>query len=164
MKKANTIIRLFFKLSFSILLFYGFHHNLKAQEIIILNDPGGLTEFRNRSGQTFKFRITGTDAGSVWGGVNGIYTDDSRLAKAAVHAGILKIGEAGAVTVTIFPGQASYAGNTQNGISTASYGSWVGSYRFTKSTPENLVSVNNSSGANIPGDPGGLTEYRNKNS
>ena len=132
--------------------------NLKAQGTGTLNDPGSLTEYRGKNGQTFKFQVTGTDAGSIWGGANGIYTDDSQLGKAAVHAGILKIGESGVVNITIIPGQPAYTGNIQNSISSQSYGNWTGSFRFVKSASENNVL-----GYQVSADPGSLTEYRNKN-
>jgi hypothetical protein len=75
-------------------------------------------------------KVTGTNEGNVWGGANGIYTDDSRVGKAAVHAGLLKVGEQKVLNVTIVPGQSSYHGNTQNGITTNNYDQWHGSYNF----------------------------------
>ena len=64
----------------------------------------------------------------IWG--DGIYTDDSPLAVAAVHAGVLQPGERGRVRVTILPGQASYEGSTRHGLSSQSYGPFDGSYRI----------------------------------
>jgi hypothetical protein len=96
----------------------------------ILDDPGNLTEYRDQVGETLRFRVTGTETGTVWGGANGIYTDDSKLAKAAVHAGKVKIGEQKIVRVTILAGQDSYTGNTQNGIVSIDWPSWPGSFRF----------------------------------
>ena len=98
----------------------------------VLDDPGNLTSYRDKVGETFKFTVTGTDtdAATVWGGANGIYTDDSLLAKAAVHAGKVRLNETKVVTVTILPGQSSYIGSTQNGITTVNFGAWPGSYRF----------------------------------
>ncbi len=91
-------------------------------------DPGHLTAYRPYTWQIFSFEVTGSAYGSVWG--SGIYTDDSILAKAAVHAGVLSLGQTGIVTVQILPGQGSYASTTQHGITTASWGSWAGSYQF----------------------------------
>ena len=54
-------------------------------------DPGNLASYRDKVGQTFLFTVTGTTNGTVYG--DGIYTDDSELASAAVHAGILSPGE-----------------------------------------------------------------------
>ena len=52
------------------------------------------------------FTVTGAIDGSVWG--TGTYTDDSALAAAAVHAGVVAPGESANLTVEVLPGQASY--------------------------------------------------------
>ncbi|HEX4795608.1 MAG TPA: LCCL domain-containing protein, partial [Humisphaera sp.] len=93
-----------------------------------MEDPGNLTAFRDRVGQTFLFNVVGNSEGTVWG--NDVYTDDSPLAAAAVHAGVLKNGERGIVRVTILPGMQSYQGAQRNGITTQSFGPWQGSYRI----------------------------------
>ena len=62
---------------------------------------------------------------------DGIYTDDSNIAKAAVLEGICKIGENKDVCIKIIEGKSSYGSCTKNGISTSSYGSWYGSYIFS---------------------------------
>ena len=72
--------------------------------------------------------MTGSSNGAIWG--SGVYTDDSPLAVAAVHAGVLGAGEQRVVTVTVLPGQASYESSSQNGIASNSYGDWLGSYRI----------------------------------
>jgi len=94
----------------------------------VAQDPGNLTGYRQQVGQTLTFMVTGAASGSVWG--SGIYTDDSSLAAAAVHAGVLQVGQTAAVDVTILPGQASYQGSSMNGVQSANYGSWTGSYSF----------------------------------
>jgi hypothetical protein len=61
----------------------------------------------------------------VWG--DGLYTKDSPICKASIHAGV--IGKSGGkVKVTVQPGQDSYKGSTKNGITTEKYGSFGGSY------------------------------------
>ncbi len=90
--------------------------------------PSNLVGYRNRVGQTFQFTVTGVNSGAVWG--TDVYTDDSSVARAAVHAGVLALGETRTVTVTILPGQASYPASTRNGVSSASWGSWAGSFAF----------------------------------
>ena len=95
---------------------------------VVLPDPGNLTAHRGQDGTVLAFEVTGATDGSVWG--DGTYTDDSRLAVAAVHAGALQPGQTGIVQVEIMPGQASYEGADRNGVSSGSYGSWYGSYRI----------------------------------
>ncbi|MGG5809552.1 LCCL domain-containing protein [Falsiroseomonas sp. CW058] len=64
---------------------------------------------------------------SVWG--SGTYTDDSGVCRAALHAGA--VGPAGGrVTVVREAGRASYPGSARNGVTSSSYGSWGGSFRF----------------------------------
>ena len=96
---------------------------------VTLPDPGDLSGFRGQNGVMLTFEVTGDSAGSVWG--DGIYTDDSRLAAAVVHAGILQPGQTGLVGVEILPGQEAYDGAERNGVSSGTYGSWPGSYRVT---------------------------------
>ena len=66
----------------------------------------------------------GSGGGAVWG--TDLYTDDSTVCAAAVHAGAIS-ASGGPVVVTIQPGQSSYTGSTRNGVSTYSYSSWPGS-------------------------------------
>ena len=94
----------------------------------VLPDPGNLAAYRGQDGAILHFEVTGASEGSVWG--DGIYTDDSALAAAAVHAGVLEAGETGQVDVEILPGQGSYAGAERNGVASGDYGAWSGSYRI----------------------------------
>jgi len=115
-------------------------------------DPGNLADYRDKVGQTFVFSITGTTDGSVYG--EGVYTDDSQLSTAAVHAGIVKPGETKDVHVEIMPGQKSYKGALDFGVSSASYGAWDGSYKF-------LDTAMNEADVVFP-DPGNLKDYESK--
>ncbi len=90
--------------------------------------PYNLTGYRNRVGQSFQFTVTGASFGAVWG--TDVYTDDSFIGTAAVHAGVLRVGETKTVTVVILAGQASYPATTRNGIASASWPAWGGSYSF----------------------------------
>ena len=95
-----------------------------------LPDPGKLTGYRDRVGQQFTFTVTGYQLGYVWG--TDIYTDDSDLAVAAVHAGLLAVGETGDVTVEILPGQDHYEGSNRNGVQSIGYDATPGAYRFVR--------------------------------
>jgi hypothetical protein len=88
-------------------------------------------QLRNQVGQFFYFEVTGSKAGNVWG--TGIYTTDSPIPTAAVHAGVLRDGQKGFVKVTVLPGQQSYEGSTRNGVTTYNFGQpFPASYRVTK--------------------------------
>ena len=86
-------------------------------------------QLRGYVGATVTLEIVGA-TGDVWG--SDVYTDDSSIAAAAVHAGILKIGERGLVTITIAAGQESYSGSTRNGIASQNYGHFDGSFKIAR--------------------------------
>ncbi len=92
----------------------------------ILPDPGQLRISPADIGKVFHFEVVGNPQGAVWG--TEVYTSDSRLAAAAVHAGVLQIGRKGVVTVRILPGQKSYKGTTANGVASRDWGKWKLSY------------------------------------
>jgi predicted nucleic acid-binding Zn ribbon protein len=68
-------------------------------------------------------------AGTVWG--TGVYTTDSRICRAAVHAGVIP-PTGGTVNVVPAPGMPAYQGSTANGIQTSNYGPWSGSFTFRR--------------------------------
>jgi hypothetical protein len=90
-------------------------------------DPGTPEALRGRNGDRFLFEVTGTREGTVWG--TDTYTDDSTIATAAVHAGILKVGQKAVVKVTILPGQPAYAGSVRNGVASEDWNNHEGSFK-----------------------------------
>jgi hypothetical protein len=68
-----------------------------------------------------------TLSGAVWG--TDIYTDDSTLCLAAVHAGVIG-PDGGLVTVRRSEGRPLYLGSARNGVTSNDYGSYVASIRF----------------------------------
>ena len=98
-----------------------------------------MVGFRNRVGQSLQFSVTGATGGSVWG--SGIYTDDSSVAHAAVHAGVVAPGQTAEVTINSVEGQSSYSGSTANGVTSQSWGSWGGSYSFADASNVSIGQV-----------------------
>jgi hypothetical protein len=96
----------------------------------VLPDPGTLNNFSNQVGKTFSFRVVGAVNGSVWG--TQVYTTDSTLATAAVHAGLLRPGQAGVVRVTIVPPPPAFAGSNQHGVASAAYGPYNGAFKVSR--------------------------------
>jgi len=84
-------------------------------------------EYRGRNGLRLTYDCPASPGGSVWG--SDIYTDDSGVCIAAIHAGVIGTG-GGTVTIEIREGRASYSGSTRNGVSSANYGQWGGSFVF----------------------------------
>ncbi len=106
--------------------------NALEPELVALPDPGTLMQYQDKIGQTFLFRVTGSvNSGTVWG--TGVYTPDSPLAMAAVHAGVLKPDQTGVVKVTIVAGPPAYFGSTANGVTTSPWnGGFVGAFQVER--------------------------------
>ena len=106
----------------------------------ILPDPGpGILNYRELgAGTSLFFNVTGdAQPGGVWG--TDVYTDDSQLSRAAVHAGVLADGESGMVRVTLVEGKSGYTGTTRGGVTSASFGAWAGSYSVEKVITDPVV-------------------------
>jgi hypothetical protein len=93
-------------------------------------DPGNLTAYQGRIGQTLAFRVTGAIGGTIWG--TDVYTTDSQLSMAAVHAGVLKLGETGIVRLKMIPSPPAFAGSARNGIASHPYGPYPAAYQILK--------------------------------
>jgi hypothetical protein len=96
----------------------------------VLPDPGNLKAYEAQIGKVFLFKVTGAAGGSLWG--TGTYTTDSSLAAAAVHSGLLKMGETGIVQVKMIPSPPSFAGSAQHGLMSSGYGVYGGAYEISK--------------------------------
>ncbi|YCM44551.1 FG-GAP-like repeat-containing protein [Verrucomicrobiaceae bacterium 227] len=90
--------------------------------------PSNMIGERGNNGSEYLYTVTGSTGGTIWG--THLYRDDSSIAKAAVHEGILQPGETGAVKITVRAGEASYVGVSRNGVSSNSSGSYAGSYEI----------------------------------
>jgi hypothetical protein len=84
-----------------------------------------------QAGQRFTFVCPASDgAGATVYGTD-VYTADSAICAAALHAGVLKQGQPGSVTVAIGTGADSFQGSSRNGVTTREYGPWDRSYTYT---------------------------------
>lgn len=84
--------------------------------------------FRGRNGERTEFQCVGPfTEGKVWGTI--VYTDDSAVCNAAVHAGLID-RSGGPVTIEIRPGETAYTGSVAHGIESGDYGQWPGSFVF----------------------------------
>ena len=111
--------------------------------------PTTMTGYRNSANynKVYKMLITGASGSAGWG--TGIYTDDSTISRAAVHAGAIAVGVTDYVYVKVLPGQSSYTGSTQNGNSSSGYGSWSGSYSFVLFTTTSVDVSSNTINATL---------------
>ena len=83
---------------------------------------------RGRNGQqaTFSCPPGGTPSDRLWG--TDLYTDDSSICTAAVHAGKITAARGGKVTVEIRPAAQAYRGSVHNGVTSNDYGAFSGSF------------------------------------
>lgn len=103
---------------------------LRSRARNILPDPGYLLDFEH-VGKTFHFHVTGADDGPVWG--TDIYTSDSHLASAAVHAGAVKLGREAVVRVSIVDmSRMSVLGSLRNGVDSMDWGPYNVGYRVAR--------------------------------
>ncbi len=96
--------------------------------------PAHLANYQNQFGKEFVFSVTGVAVGaqgSVWG--QDVYTLDSNLQSAVVHAGFAKPGETVAVRVRIIASPPAFAGTVRNGITSTPYTVYpTGAYEFVR--------------------------------
>lgn len=107
--------------------------------------PTRLLALRGSHESTFTLDVVGHDMCPVWG--SNPYTDDSCLATAAVHAGAVKSGERGTITVTLLPGLSAYEPSLANGIQTKPYGAWSHAFRIETAAQDQPIPVDTGSAA-----------------
>jgi hypothetical protein len=105
---------------------------LRASLLQAEPDPGNLSHLGDaRPGTSRLFEVTGTAEGIVWG--TDVYTGDSTLAAAAVHAGALRDGEHGVVRVTFVETlNVHFTGSHRNGVWSEDYGAWPVGFRVAR--------------------------------
>jgi len=103
---------------------------LLDQGFLAADAPARIQDLCDAPGTTFYFRVTGASDGSVWG--TDVYTGDSALPAAAVHAGAVKPGETTVVRVTVMPPLVQYHGSVRNGVTSHDYGRYGTAYRVDR--------------------------------
>jgi hypothetical protein len=71
--------------------------------------------------------------GAIWG--TDVYSDDSSICTAAVHAGAMTLADGGQVVFEIRPGESAYRGSERNGITSMDWGAWNGSFVIVGAAP-----------------------------
>jgi hypothetical protein len=86
-----------------------------------------VADRRGSDGDQFEYDCpAGGQPDDVWG--TDVYTDDSSVCTAAVHAGAITVEEGGTVLIEIRPGEDEYEASSRNGIESLGYGPWGGSF------------------------------------
>lgn len=99
---------------------------LLDQGFLASDAPARIQDLCDTPGTTYYFRVTGGTEGSLWG--TDVYTADSSLAVAAVHAGALQPGETAVVRVTVRRPLNHYQGSVRNGVTSHDYGRFGTAY------------------------------------
>lgn len=92
---------------------------------ITWNTPASIITYE--VGKTYKFKcLAGGKENYVWG--SDVYTADSSICTAAVHAGLITFEHGGTVTIELRPGQSSYQSTSRNGVKSNQYGPYPRSF------------------------------------
>lgn len=105
---------------------------LRGDLLGVRPDPGTMTEFTpGDAGRAVLLEVVGRTDGNVWG--SGPYTADSRVAVAAVHAGLVRAGERGLVRAVVVDGaDITYTGSFQNEVQSLDYATFPVAYRLER--------------------------------
>jgi hypothetical protein len=101
---------------------------LLDQGLLAADAPLTMIDLCDPVGAAYYFRVTGELSGPLWG--TDVYTGDSSIAVAAVHAGIVKAGDPAIVKVTVEQPLSRYAGSVQNGVTSQDFGPYGTAYRL----------------------------------
>ena len=96
-------------------------------EVIPILWNTSASQVKQDVGSVYKFECpkSGT-AAAIWG--SDIYTTDSSVCTAAVHAGKITLSDGGEVTIEMRPGRTIYGSTTRNGITSSTYGQYPNSF------------------------------------
>jgi hypothetical protein len=101
---------------------------LLEQGLLAGDAPVNMTGLCDPIGTTYYFRVTGSAIGSLWG--TDVYTGDSSLALAAVHSGLVMVGETAVVRVIVETPLSQYQGSVRNGVTSQPFGPFKTAYRL----------------------------------
>lgn len=101
---------------------------LLDQGFLASDAPTTMVDLCDRVGAVYYFRVTGEANGPLWG--TDIYTGDSALGVAAVHAGLVQPGATAILRVTVERPLKAYQGSTRNGVASHDFGPFGTAYRL----------------------------------
>lgn len=103
---------------------------LLDQGFLASDAPANMVDLCDTVGASYYFRVQGSNDGPVWGA--DIYTGDSMLAPAAVHAGAVKAGETAIIKATVMKAPAQYRGSLRNGVTSNDFGRYGSAYKVER--------------------------------
>jgi hypothetical protein len=97
-------------------------------------------QYRGRNGAVVSLHCpSGGSKATVWG--TDLYSDDSSVCTAALHAGRVTLAAGGTVQIAIAPGAPSYQGSVRNDVTTSNYGAFPGSFTIVGGPAPGLVAT-----------------------
>ncbi|HEY7247773.1 MAG TPA: LCCL domain-containing protein [Xanthobacteraceae bacterium] len=102
---------------------------LLEQNFVASDAPTSMHGLCEAVGATYYFRVTGVTEGQLWG--TDIYSGDSTIGAAAVHAGLLKPGETAFLKVTVVTPPEKFLGTVRNGVTSTEYGRYQYAWRLS---------------------------------
>ncbi len=103
---------------------------LLDQGFLASDAPVNMVDLCDPIGATYYFRVQGVADGPLWG--TDIYTGDSFLAVAAVHAGVVKAGASAIIKVTVVQPPNQYQGSKRNGATSSDFGRYGTAYKLER--------------------------------
>ena len=103
---------------------------LLDQGFLASDAPPTMADLCDRVGTVYYFRVTGDTNGPLWG--TDVYTGDSALAVAAVHAGLVAPGATAILRVTVEQPPKQFQGSTRNGVASHDFGPFGTAYRLSR--------------------------------
>ena len=102
---------------------------LLVQSAVAADAPTNMHGLCETVGATYYFRVTGVTEGQLWG--TDIYSGDSTIGAAAVHAGLLKAGETDLFRVTVVTPPEKFPGTVRNGVTSTEYGRYQYAWKLS---------------------------------
>ena len=102
---------------------------LLEQNFVASEAPANMHGLCETVGTIYYFRVTGVTEGQLWG--TDIYSGDSTIGAAAVHAGLLKPGETAFLSVTVVTPPEQFPGTVRNGVTSTEYGRYQYAWRLS---------------------------------
>ena len=102
---------------------------LLVQSSIAADAPTNMHGLCETVGATYYFRVTGVTEGQLWG--TDIYSGDSTIGAAAVHAGLLKAGETDLFRATVVTPPEKFPGTVRNGVTSTEYGRYQYAWKLS---------------------------------
>src|SRR5687768_5549583 len=88
--------------------------------------PANMLDLTQPVGSTYYFRVAGASEGPLWG--TDVYTGDSSLAVAAVHAGLVRPGESAVIRVATVAPPPQFSGSVRHGVTSHDFGRYGSAY------------------------------------